>query len=216
MPVNHELASSQDTVPLIAARDGGEFSRRSVTDPESLPEILRSARAAQATWADVDVHVRARDLMSVVQHLHRHADDFAERLSRLNGKPVTEAIIGEIYPTLSTFRFFARKGPAALKAQRMPIGAVPFAYSKLEFDPLGVVGVISPWNYPFKLMLQDVPAALIAGNAVIIKVSEHAAAVGDLVEELIAASDVPKGLVQLIYGYGEFGRGLWLIQELTK
>lgn len=206
--MNHETASKDDTVPLLSAREGCEVGCRSVTDVESLPEIISTAREAQAKWGAVSLGMRSRGLMSVVRHLHRYSDDYSERLSRLNGKPSIEAMVGEIYPTLSTFRYFARKGPAALKPRRVPIGAVPMAYSRLAFDPLGVIGVISPWNYPFKLMLQDVPAALISGNAVIIKVSEHATAVGDLAEELLRDSELPQGLVQFIFGYGELGAKL--------
>ena len=197
-----------DLLPMHSAREGREFARREVTKAEALPGILRAAREAQAAWSLTHVRDRARVLRSVVRYLHSHASDYSDRLSLLNGKPFTEAMIGEIYPTLATFRFFARKGPSALKSRRIPLGAMPLAYSRLTFDPLGVIGVISPWNYPFKLMLQDVPAALIAGNAVIIKVSEHASAVGDLVEELLNASDIPAGLVQLIHGRGELGEAL--------
>jgi len=208
MTAADESSTEAGTIPLHAAREGRTFARKDATTADQLPGIIDTARETQAAWADLDIRHRAGYLMDVLRHLHRHSSDYSERLSLLNGKPFTEALIGEIYPTLSTFRFFCRKGYAALRPRRIALGAMPMAYSRLEFDPLGVVGVISPWNYPFKLMLQDVPAALIAGNAVVIKVSEHAAAVGDLVEELLVASKLPEGLVQFVHGDGEIGSAL--------
>jgi acyl-CoA reductase-like NAD-dependent aldehyde dehydrogenase len=132
----------------------------------------------------------------------------ADEIARFNGKTQTEALMSEVYPTLATFRFFATKGRKALSPRHIGLNALPGAYSRLEFEPLGVVGVISPWNFPFKLMLQDVPAALMAGNSVLIKVSEHAAAIGPIIEELLAASDIPSGLVTLLQGEGDVGQAL--------
>lgn len=203
--MNSEAATS---VPLISAREGRVVGDRPTTLLESIPGVVAEARRAHDAWARRSLKDRSRVLHSVVRELHTAHASIAESISRFNGKPVMEALIGEVYPTMATFRFFARKGPKALAPRRISLDAIPFAYSQLEFEPMGVIGVISPWNYPFKLMLQDAPAALIAGNAVVIKVSEHAAAIGAIVEDVMAKSDLPEGLISLIYGAGEVGGAL--------
>ena len=197
-----------DSVPLLSPVQGESTGSIPVTPIADLPTRIDKAKRAQEVWSKRTPTERAHVLKKVIRILHAKSDDFARRISEANGKPVAESLVGEVYPTLATFRFFAKKGPRALREQRIPVGAIPFAYSRLGFDPLGVIGVIAPWNYPFKLMLQDVPAALVAGNSVVIKVSEHSAAIGKLIEELLEACDFPENLVQLVYGYGDLGEAL--------
>ena len=202
------IEDDTNTVPLFSAREGIEVGRVPATACSDVKGIVQEARAAHKQWAHRSMRERAAALDSFVEVLYTQHNEVAESIARFNGKTATEALMSEVYPTLATFRFFLKKAPKALRPQSVALDAVPGAYSRVEFEPLGVVGVISPWNFPFKLMLQDVPAALMAGNAVVIKVSEHAAAIGPIVEALLEASSLPKGLVTLLQGGGDVGQAL--------
>jgi acyl-CoA reductase-like NAD-dependent aldehyde dehydrogenase len=181
---------------------------REPSSTEAIPELVERARHAQESWSGQSFKARAAVLNAVVDRLADEAEEIAEHIHYFNGKTTTEAILAEVFPTLATFRYFAKVAHKHLRPKTIKLSSLPFAHSKLHRDPLGVVGVIAPWNYPFKLMLQDVPAALMAGNAVIIKVSEHSTAIGERAQKLLEDAGVPDNLVQFIYGYGDLGAAL--------
>lgn len=182
--------------------------RKAVTPAAALPGILERARHAQAAWARESFRARARALRQVARVLYENGDELAELLHRSNGKPVAEALMAEVYPTAANFRWCARMAPRHLRPRRVRLASLPLAYSRLLYEPLGVVGVIAPWNYPLLLSLFDAPAALMAGNSVVVKVSEHAAAAGEAIEDLLRRARLPEDLVQVVYGYGDLGAAL--------
>lgn len=181
---------------------------REPTPPDRLPDVVGAARAAQKAWAARSFSDRAKHLRAFVDVLAENAEEVAERIHHYNGKTRDEALMAEVFPTMATFEYFARHAARHLRPRTIRPAALPLAYSRLEFEPLGVVGFITPWNFPFKLMLQDVPAALMAGNAIVIKVSEHATAIGELIEDLLQRAGMPAHLVQLVYGFGDLGAAL--------
>src|SRR5882724_9687997 len=95
-------------------------------------------------------------------------------ISRETGKPVSEAISMEVVPTLDLMQYFARKTGKLLRAQKIDIGQYGLMgrSSRIVYQPLGVVGIISPWNFPWATPLDEVVMALMAGNAVVVKPSE--------------------------------------------
>ncbi|TAH38244.1 MAG: aldehyde dehydrogenase family protein [Planctomycetota bacterium] len=187
----------------------GELERtKEATAITSLPDVMARARAAQAGWAQRSLRERAAVLLRVAEVLYRSADGLAEALQRYNGKSAEEALLSEVYPAAANFRYFARASARHLRPRRLRLGALPLAYSRVRYEPLGVVGVIAPWNYPFLLATLDLPAALMAGNACVIKVSEHAAATGERIEQVLAEARMPAHLVQVIYGFGDLGAAL--------
>lgn len=190
--------------PVTGEREG----TREPTRAEAVPELVERARRAQRTWSERSFKARAAALRAIIDRLVDEADEIAEHIHHFNGKTKTEALFAEVFPTLATLRYFAKVAHKHLRPKTLKLASLPIAYSKLHYDPLGVVGVIAPWNYPFKLMLQDVPAALMAGNAVIIKVSEHSTAIGERAQKLLEDAGVPENLVQFIYGYGDLGAAL--------
>lgn len=193
---------------IFSPLDGERERTRRPTALSELPDIMDQAREAQGSWSAKPLSERRRHLLALVDHLAEHAEDYAKHIHRYNGKTLDEALMSEVYATLATFKWFAKQAHRHLRPQTVRPGALPLAHSVIHHDPLGVVGVIAPWNYPFKLMLQDVPAALMAGNAVVIKASEYSVAIGELAEQLFADAGLPANLVQVIYGFGDLGNAL--------
>jgi succinate-semialdehyde dehydrogenase/glutarate-semialdehyde dehydrogenase len=179
-----------------------------VTPPEELPAIFERARGAQAQWAVMPVKKRARYLLLLREALINHVDELTDVLSRENGKPRFEAMANELLPCVDMLTYFARRAPKLLKDRTIPLQLMKHRKSYLNYWPLGVVAVISPWNYPFMLPFADILLALVAGNAVVFKPSEVTPLVGLKIQELLDEAGFPPNLVQTLVGDGTLGAAL--------
>ena len=137
-------------------------------------------------------------------------DDIADIVTRETGKPRAEAILAEVLLALDTANFLARQAPRWLRPERVPHHNIALKAKSgwLEFEPHGVVAIISPWNFPFAIPMTELIPALVAGNSVLLKPSELTPATGALVGELIVRAGFPKGLVQILQGGGEVGAAI--------
>jgi succinate-semialdehyde dehydrogenase/glutarate-semialdehyde dehydrogenase len=141
-------------------------------------------------------------------------EEIASVITRETGKPCVEAIFAEIVLAIDTADFLARRAPRWLRPERVPHHnfALKAKSGWLEFEPLGVVAIISPWNYPFAIPMAQIIPALLAGNAVLLKPSEltpsTGALIGDLIGKLTGELKFPPNLVQVIQGAGETGAAL--------
>jgi acyl-CoA reductase-like NAD-dependent aldehyde dehydrogenase len=176
--------------------------------PEEVREAVAAARRAQPAWAALTARERARHLGAVRHRIHRDLDAIVETISRENGKPPAEALSHDIVPTLLTLAYLERVAPRALRPQNPArvLSATLGVTSRIEFRPFGVVGVISPWNYPLFLAFMGVVPALLAGNAVVLKPSEATPGVGERMREVLSV--LPEGVVQVVQGAGEVGAAL--------
>jgi acyl-CoA reductase-like NAD-dependent aldehyde dehydrogenase len=176
-----------------------------------LVDIVKEARAAQARWARLPVKKRAAYVRAMRNRIAARADGICELIMRTSGKTRVDAMSTEVLPLALAASWYARTAPRALKSRRIR-GGHPFFFfksSRLERVPWGVVGIISPWNYPFGIPLHDVMTALVAGNAVVLKVATQAAAVGEAVADVVKSSGLPEGLFHLVIMPGrEAGRAL--------
>jgi succinate-semialdehyde dehydrogenase/glutarate-semialdehyde dehydrogenase len=165
-----------------------------------LLDTVEEARAAQARWALLPVARRARYVRAMRNRIAARADGICELIMRTSGKTRMDAMSTEVLPLALAASWYARRAPRVLRSR--PIrGGHPFFFFKsslLERIPWGVVGIISPWNYPFGIPLHDVMTALLAGNSVILKVATQAAAVGEAVADVVRASGLPAGLFHLV------------------
>jgi len=137
-------------------------------------------------------------------------DEIAGLISSESGKPVAEAISMEIAPVLDLMQYFARSAEKLLKPKKIGIGlyALLGRTSKIVYQPLGVVGVIPAWNYPFSIPLGETAMAVMAGNSIVIKPSELTPLVGLKIGEIFERAGAPKNLVQIITGDGRTGAAL--------
>src|SRR5438477_11900449 len=166
-------ASSREVVSFDPAT-GEEIGRVPLCSPEDVAQAVVHARAAQKSWGTLGFRERARVVMRARSLVLEELDEIAALISRESGKPSAEAIAMEIVPTLDLMQFFARKTARLLRPEKIDIGLYRFMgrTSTVEYRPLGVVGIISPWNFPWAIPLGEVVMALMAGNAVVLKPSE--------------------------------------------
>ena len=184
----------------------GEFA---ITGEAGVQEAVARARAAQPAWAALPLRERLRRLDRLKQLVDERGEEFARRISEDTGKPWVEALGHEIMlvsPFLDYHRKFAPKALRRKKAFTPIFLAGKSSY--IEHFPRGVIGVISPWNFPFQLSIIPVLQALTAGNAVVLKPSEITPITGELLREVFAAIELPEGLVEVIQGDGTTGAAL--------
>ena len=171
------------------------------------------AKAAQVTWARTSFSQRRQLLRILSRCTLAHAEDICRVSARDSGKTTTDAAFGEVLVTLEKLSWLCAEGEQALKPEYRSAGRMLFyKRARVEYHPRGVVGAIVPWNYPFHNLLNPISAAVFSGNAIVIKVSEHAAWSARFYERMIKAcldaAGAPADLVQLIQGYGSTGAAL--------
>jgi acyl-CoA reductase-like NAD-dependent aldehyde dehydrogenase len=123
------------------------------------------------------------------------------------GKPRAEAVM-EVVAVVDSLRYHLRTAPGFFRPRKVSTGWMVWKRAFIQREPLGVVGVVAPWNYPFLLSMTPVLAALCGGNSAVLKPSEHTPYSGLLVEDLIQDAGLPEGLVQVVIGGGEAGEAL--------
>lgn len=166
------------------------------------------ARQAQELWQSVSIHHRQSKLVDLKEVILDRFDEISSILESENGKPRFEAMTTEILPTIDLLSFYAKHSHRVLKDQRIPMRLMKHRKSVLNYWPLGVVTVISPWNYPLYLAIGDIIMAVVAGNAVIFKPSEVTPWIGQKIQQLFDEAAFPKGLVQTLQGTGAVGAAI--------
>lgn len=187
-----------------------EIGRTPVTKSEQVKEYVALARSSWSMWNKMGFKERARRLLQAREYLLDNIDDFARTITMDNGKPLAESLTAEIYPIADLIYYFARNAEKLLKGYKLPIGVMSLLArtSRISFQPMGVIGVISPWNYPFSIPVGETVMALLCGNAVILKPSSATALVGKKIQEMFEAANLPQGVFQIIQGNAETGRTL--------
>lgn len=172
-----------------------------LSTPEDVATAARRARAAQRRWAAVPARERARLLLRVHDLLLARQSDVIDLVQLENGK-ARAAAFEEVADVALVARHLGLRAPSYLAAERRP-GFVPVLTSvRVRHDPVGVVGVIAPWNYPLSLTLGDVLPALAAGDAVLLRPDPQTPLTALWAVELLEDAGMPRGLVQVVLGDG--------------
>jgi succinate-semialdehyde dehydrogenase/glutarate-semialdehyde dehydrogenase len=204
----------QTTQPSeIVSRDpatGQEIGRAPLSSPEEVRQAVSRARAAQPAWASLSFRERGRIILKARQLMLDARDEIALLVSRETGKPVAEALSMEIVPTLDSMHYFAHASEELLRPQKIDIGQYGLMgrSSRLVFKPLGVIGIISPWNFPLATPADEIVMALMAGNAVVLKPSELTPLIAVKIGEMFNRASLPKGLLEVVTGDGSTGAAL--------
>jgi succinate-semialdehyde dehydrogenase/glutarate-semialdehyde dehydrogenase len=183
---------------------------------EVLAAVAR-ARTAQAAWAEMGVRKRIAVLREFQYQLQEKRTGIAEAVTREAGKPVAEALTTEVLVVLDAARFLIEHSYRLLRDEPLPHGnlATKLKTGRLLREPYGVIGIISPWNYPFSIPATETLAALVAGNAVVLKPSEFTSLVALELASLLHAAGVPKDVFQVVLGDRATGAAL-LASQIDK
>ncbi len=164
------------------------------------------ARTALKEWKNLNVVDRCVFLERFRKTVLNNLKDIIDTLNTDTGKPETEILMSEIMATLDSIKYCEDNAEKILKKEkrRTPI-EFRKNYSYVEYQPYGVVSVISPWNYPFQISLIPAMTALVAGNTVILKTSEITPLTGKKIEELVDKAGFPENVFQVVHGDGKVG-----------
>ncbi len=189
---------------------GEEVGRAPLSTPEDVSRAVERAREARKSWAALSFRERAAVVMRARALVLEELEEIAALVSRESGKPSAEAVSMEVVPTLDLMQFFARSSARLLRPERIDIGLYNFLgrTSTIEYRPLGVIGIISPWNFPWAIPLGEVVMALMAGNAVVLKPSELTPLVGLKIGEVFERAGLPRGVLEVLTGDGSTGAAL--------
>jgi acyl-CoA reductase-like NAD-dependent aldehyde dehydrogenase len=187
-----------------------------LTETEVHSAVSR-ARAAQVNWNALGVRGRVEVLREFQHRLHEKKSYVARVITSEAGKPYVEALLTEVLVVLDATRFLIENAVDLLGDRVLPHGSLAMktkAGSVLR-EPFGVIGIISPWNYPFSIPSTEALAALVAGNAVVLKPSELTTLCAMQLEGLLHEAGVPKDLFQVLPGDGPTGVAL-INSEIDK
>jgi acyl-CoA reductase-like NAD-dependent aldehyde dehydrogenase len=178
--------------------------------PGDVQGIVDEVAEVQPFWAQLALSDRARYMRRAGDVLLAEIDDVAALITAEQGKPRVEAYTMELVPTIDACRWIAQEGPGILADERVPM---PQAFlktkrSKLMYEPLGVVGVIGPWNYPWTIPFTEVAIALMCGNGVVLKPASLTPLIGERIQSIFDKAGFPEGLVRTVHGGGRIGDAL--------
>ncbi|MDR7330075.1 aldehyde dehydrogenase family protein [Corynebacterium guangdongense] len=185
----------------------------SITTPE-LDDAVAAARSALPEWSALSGAQRAEYLLRIADEIEARADVLAATNTRENGSPISETR-GAAANAAGIFRYFATLASwlDAEDVRPFPAGG---AESLVEKDPIGVCGLIAPWNFPINLVVIKLAPALLAGSTVVIKPASPTPLSIRFIIEAVAAAGVPAGVVNLITGPGSSGDALVRHPDVNK
>jgi succinate-semialdehyde dehydrogenase/glutarate-semialdehyde dehydrogenase len=169
---------------------------------------VERARKAQTGWAELSFEERGRHMERAIRVLLDRQDEFQQLIVRDTGKPAIDALAGELLPACDCLQYYAKRAKRLLADSTPPLHLVKSKKLRVRYRPMGVIGIITPWNFPFILSINPTVQALMAGNAVVLKPSEVTPFAGSLIEEMFEAAGLPEGVFNLVLGNGETGAAL--------
>jgi acyl-CoA reductase-like NAD-dependent aldehyde dehydrogenase len=188
-----------------------------VTSPDDVEGVAAEVRRVQRGWALVPLPERLRVIRTLTKALLRRRDEVAELISRESGKPIVEAAITDVGNAALAIDWVGRAGLKYLSPERLPdLALVKHKTHWLVHRPLGVVGIISPWNFPLAIPVVEAAQAVAAGNGVVLKPSEHTPMIGQAIASLFVDAGLPDGLLRVIHGRGETGAALCRAVSVRK
>jgi succinate-semialdehyde dehydrogenase/glutarate-semialdehyde dehydrogenase len=175
-----------------------------VTAPDEVQAIVDAVAKVQPFWAQLTLAARGRYLERTAQVLIDESDDIRDLISREQGKPRNESFSMEIMPTIDALSWIAHAGREILADEKIPMPQLflKTKSSAFTYEPLGVIGVISPWNFPWSIPFGEMALALMAGNGVVLKPASLTPLIGERIVRAFERAGVPEGLVRVVHGPG--------------
>ncbi|PRX39692.1 acyl-CoA reductase-like NAD-dependent aldehyde dehydrogenase [Planifilum fimeticola] len=196
-------------IEMIDPATGERLGELEETSPEAIERAMVHARKAFRRWGNLPLSERMDHISRLRRYIVEHADELAATVVKDTGKVHLEALMTEILLTVDFIKYYEKRAASILKPKKVPTPITLIGRrSWVEYRPMGVVAVISPWNYPFQLAMIPAISALVVGNAVLIKPSEVSPLTGLLIEKVFRKVGFPEDVVQVIHGGKEVGERL--------
>ncbi len=198
------LSSATEQLESFSPATGERIGAVPITPPEEVQAVVDAVAKVQPFWAQLTLEDRARYLERAAQVVIDEGDEIRDLIVREQGKPRNEAFAMEVLPTIDSLTWIARAGQEILADEKIPMPQLflKTKHSAFTYEPLGVIGVISPWNYPWSIPFGEVALALMAGNGVVLKPDSLTPLLGERIGRVFDRAGVPEGLVRVVHGPG--------------
>src|SRR6478735_3901729 len=201
---------AQSTLESFNPATGELVGSVATITPAQVQGVVDDVARIQPAWAELSLQDRARYMKRAADALLDEIDEIAELLVQEQGKPRAEAYTMELLPTVDALHWCAKAGPKILADEKVAMSQA-FTLSKkghFSYEPLGVVGIIAPWNYPWSIPFGEVAIALMAGNGVVLKPASLTPLLGERIAKVFEKGGLPEGLVRVVHGGGRIGDAL--------
>ncbi len=174
--------------------DGRPLGAVETITPGQVQAVVDDVAEVQPFWAALPVAERGRYMRRAAQVVIDSLDELSELLTREQGKPRNESYVMELLPTIDSLHWIADNGPKILGDERISLPIfLKQKRAKFAYEPLGVVGVIAPWNYPWSIPFGEVAIALMAGNGVVLKPASLTPLIGQQIQRVFDARRPARG-----------------------
>jgi succinate-semialdehyde dehydrogenase/glutarate-semialdehyde dehydrogenase len=210
MEIATQAPPSQSTLESFNPATGELVGSVATITPDEVQAVVDDVARIQPAWAALSLKDRGAYLRRAADALLDEIDEIAELLVSEQGKPRAEAYTMELLPTVDALHWCAKAGPKILADEKVPMTQA-FTLSKkarFTYEPIGVVGVIAPWNYPWSIPFGEVAIALMAGNGVVLKPASLTPLLGEAIRRVFEKGGLPEGLVRVVHGGGAVGDAL--------
>lgn len=196
------MSQAVSTPPIVEVQNPRTkeilYSFQEITEAD-VEKMYETAQRAFEKIRTMSVRERLQELDKIKQYLIRNRESIAEFITKETGKCLTDALILELFPAVDQIDYYQKYAEKILRDQKVPTPLLLMGKkSKIVYEPMGVILIISPWNYPFHLSFVPFVCAFVAGNSVIIKPSRLTPLRG-LYEKIIEESGFMKGALQIAY-----------------
>lgn len=200
-------ATGSRTIKSHAPATGDLVGEVPITTRDEVLQTTRRAKKAQAAWGVLPVAERTERLLRYRDALVERADEIVDVLVRECGKARTEAL-HEVTIAVDLLTYYCKGAERILAPKEVSHHLLKHKATTVHYVPRGVIGVISPWNFPFIIPMGDVVAALVTGSAVVLKPSEIAPLTMQKAKDIFDSTGLPEDLFGIVHGTGEVGQAL--------
>ncbi len=203
---------------IIAPASGEKISSVITDSTEFLDRTVETAHTRQKEWAELSFSHRKNMLLKMRTFIIERADELADAISECTGKTMNDALATEVQPCTLAIGYYLKCFQKLQKPRHLGRSSIIFFNKKsiLIHEPWGVIGIISPWNYPFGIPFHEVFSALAAGNAVVLKVATQAQPVGEYFKQMAAYAGLPEGLLSVVHLRGKVSGKAFLNSGIDK
>lgn len=193
-------------IEAINPATGEKIRTYETATDKQISSTFSKARDAFKQWKDLSIDKRCGYLRNLRKEIVERKEELVEAIKLDTGKPDVEVLMSDVLATLTMIKYYEENTEKILKTEKRK---TPLEYPKhssyVDYIPMGVVAMISPWNYPFQLSVVPAITALAAGNTVVLKPSEITPITGEKIEEFFTKAGFPDGVFQVLQGGGRVG-----------
>ncbi|MBJ7348462.1 MAG: aldehyde dehydrogenase family protein, partial [Thermoleophilaceae bacterium] len=186
--------------------------------PDQVQGIVDEVAQVQPFWAELSLKDRGHYIKRTAEEIAANSDEIAELIMREQGKPISDAHLMEITSSVDALNWIADNADKYLSDEKIRFSQVHLLAksARFHYKPLGVVGVIAPWNYPWTIPANEIAMALMAGNGVVFKPASLTCLIGQKLDDVFAAAGLPEGLLRTVHGGGAVGNAIVTSPDVKK